>query len=41
METTTWADFKSKRLCEWYKENGTVDQSIASPVSMTFDRSDI
>ena len=41
METTTWADFKSKRLCDWYKANGTVDQSIARPVSITFDRSDI
>ena len=41
METTTWADFKIKRLFEWYKANGTVDQSIARPVSITFDRSDI
>ena len=41
METTTWADFKTKRLCDWYKANGTVDQSVARPVSITFDRSDI
>ena len=41
MESTTWSQFKNKRLCEWYTSKGTVDQSIAQPVSISFDRSDL
>ena len=41
METTTWGQIKNKRLCEWYTSKGTVDQSIAQPVTISFDRSEL
>lgn len=41
MEATTWSQFKSKRLCEWYTSKGTVDQSAAQPVTISYDRSEL
>ena len=41
METTTWGQLKEKRLHEWYTSKGVVDQSIAQPVTISFDRSEL
>lgn len=38
---TTWSDFKGKKLFEWYKSVGEVDQSLAEAVKIHYDRSDI
>ena len=37
----TWGQFKKKRLFEWYKSIGTVDQSLAEKVNIYYDWSGI
>lgn len=37
----TWGQFKKKRLFEWYKSVGTVDQSLAEKVNIYYDWSGI
>lgn len=37
LETVTWSNFKTKRLFEWYKSVGTIDQTLAREVNVSYD----